>query len=212
VKNQTFSIEGYYRQTNNKISRIQQLGQDNIIYHTFANLERDYSLGLELMANVTIAKWFQLNASGDIYKYHIDGSLLDSTVVQATNTWSTRLNATFRLSPNSRFQLTGMYNGPSVTAQGSRKEFHFLNAAFRQDFLQHKATLTLQARDILRSFKFSMATNGPGFTNEFSFRRESPIVMLSFSYRINNYKQKRNGNDSGVQEMDYNSGSIDEVQ
>ncbi len=212
VKNQTFSIEGYYRQTNNKISRIQQLGQDNIIYHTFTNLERDYSLGLELMANVTIAKWFQLNASGDIFKYHINGSLLDSTVTQATNTWSTRLNATFRLNPNSRFQLTGMYNGPSVTAQGSRKEFHFLNAAYRQDFLKHKATLTLQARDILRSFKFSMATSGPGFTNEFSFRRESPIVMLSFTYRINNYKQKRNGSDSGVQEMDYNNGSVDEVQ
>lgn len=205
VKNQTFSVESYYRQTNNMISRVQQLGEGNIIYNTFANLERDYSLGVELMADLNVSKWFQLNASGDIYNYHINGSLLDSAVVQATNTWSTRMNATFKVNNNTRFQLTGLYRGPSVTPQGSRKGFYFLNAAYRQDILQHKATLTLQARDILRSFKFSMSSSGPGFTNEFSFTRESPIVMLTFAYRINNYRQKRNENNGGIQEMDYNN-------
>ena len=55
-----------------------------------------------------------------------------------------------------------------------------------------------------------MSSSGPGFTNEFSFRREAPIVMVTFAYRLNNYKQKNNNNNGSMQEMEYNNNNSDQ--
>ena len=57
------SGELFYRSTNNLISRIQEL-RDGIVYMTSTNVNRDYSMGTEVMGNFNITKWFLLNKIG----------------------------------------------------------------------------------------------------------------------------------------------------
>ncbi|MFH1319256.1 MAG: TonB-dependent receptor [Bacteroidota bacterium] len=202
IKSSFFSIEAYYRQTNNKIARINTLQDDNIMVRTFDNLDKDYSLGVELMGNLELYKWWRLNISGNLYKYHIDGEILDmDEVAQTINTWNMRMNSTFILKFGTRIQLTGFYTGPSVTAQGDRGEFFVISAAVKQDFLKRKFSLTFQVRDIFQTMKHSFTSKGNDFYTYHEFTREAPVFTLSFSYRIKNYKQKKRERES--MESDY---------
>ncbi|MFP4060905.1 MAG: TonB-dependent receptor domain-containing protein [Bacteroidales bacterium] len=188
------SFETYYRLTNNKITRIlEQVPDTNITIHKYENLDRDHALGSELMLNIEPLKWLRVNLTGNGYYYKLEGAVTDQETVKESFNWDMRLNTTARLSPTTRFQVNGFYFGPTVTAQGERDGFWGMNAAFRQDFLKRTLSATLQVRNIFGSMRYSFNTSGPGFRNDIIFTRESQIVMLTLSYKINNYKNREKG-------------------
>jgi outer membrane receptor protein involved in Fe transport len=205
--NSFVAVEAYYRQTNNKITRIRwqdTTTTENVLVHTVDNISKDYFLGTEVMANLELFKWWNLNASVNFFNYHIKGEILDEDVSQVKNTWDMRVNSTLKFKWGSRFQITGFYAGPSVTAQGDRKAFYIVNAALRQDFMKKRASLTLQARDVFRSGKFEFTTTSEDLYIHNKFTREHQIVTLSLTYRLNNYRQPKR--DQEVNEMDYENG------
>ncbi len=201
------ALETYYRQTNNKITRIRiqdTTGTENVLIHTMDNLNKDYSLGAEMMANLELFEWWNLNTSINFFNYRIKGEILEEDISQMKNTWNFRINSSFKLKWGTRIQLTGFYAGPSVTAQGDREAFYDINVALRQDFMKRKASLTLQVRDIFKTREFAFSTSGQDFYIYNKFTRESQVVTLSLTYRLNNIKQSKN--DEEVIEMDYDTG------
>ncbi len=196
------AFEGFYKNTVNKIERIQDVYDIDrrITLMTFDNISKDHSLGGELMVNYSSLKWLTLNASTSLYRYWIEGEINGNQIDTRSNNWQLRLNSTFNISSKTRLQLMGMYLGPSVTAQGKREAFFFTSAAVRHDFFDRKLSATLQIRDILGTMKHEFTSYGPGFKSYVEFTREPRVVMLSLSYKINNYRQKRGqGNmDSGM--------------
>ena len=199
------SLEGYYRKTKNKITRIRTLQEDGTFLHTFENLNSDYSLGFELMVNSKPVKWLNLSIMGNLYRYKLDGDIADQEVDTESTNWNGRLNAVFKLPENFRFQLNGMYRGPTVTAQGEMEGFFMTNAALRKDFFDNQLTATLSVRDIFSTGKHEFTSSGTGFYSHNFFDREAPIVSLSLSWKINNYKRQKDKNmngDNGEMEMD----------
>lgn len=194
LKNSFVSLEAYYRSTKNKISRLQQMDENNITYMSFANMDRDYSLGLELMANLQFTKWFRMNLSGNYYYYHLLGNLYSGAVDQSNYNYDFRADLNFMITSLMRFQLNGMYRAPSVTAQGEMAEFYMLNTALRYDFFDRKLTATLNVKDIFNTSRHEFYTYSSSFNNHNQFNRQGPQINLTLSYKINNYtKEKRNG-------------------
>ncbi|MBN1413574.1 MAG: TonB-dependent receptor [Bacteroidales bacterium] len=212
-KKNLVSFEAFYRHTNNVITRYTEYDTINDIFiHTVNNADKDYSSGGELMANINITRWWLFTLSGNIFYYSLSGENEGEYITRTTTSWGGNTNMIFKLKWDTRIQLMGMYRGPSVTLQGERKGFFFTNFAIRKDFLDRKLSVTLNVRDIFRTGKFSFTSEGSGFYTSQEMRREAPMVMLSLSYRINNYKQKRNGNNNGngeeIQEMDFQDGGM----
>ena len=199
-KKSFIAAEAFYRRTNNIISRVNILGEDNVIYRTYANLNYDNSLGLELSANLQLNKWWKLNGSGSAYYYSIIGEIDSEDISTESFNWNLRLNNTFSFKSNTRIQLTSFYTGPSVTAQGSRESFYFANIAVRQDLLKKKFSITAQLRDVFNTMGHSFTSESNDFYTYSEFSREGQVLTLSLTYRINNYKEKRNkernGNDA----------------
>ena len=191
------SLEGYYRKTNNEITRIQQLGDNNLMIHTFENLDTETNLGMELMLNTSLARWWNLNVSGNFYRFTIDTRVNGEQVDKKSNNWSTRANSTFKLPTGTRLQLTAMYHGPTVTAQGEREGFLMTSAAIKQSFLDDKLSLSVSGRDLLQSMTREMTSSGAGFESYDYREREAPIVQFSLSYTINNYKRSRDREQGG---------------
>ncbi len=188
------SFEAYYRKTTNKITRIRVLDTAGIMIHTSQNLNRDFAMGAELMANLKFVKWFGLNASLNLYHYRLEGNLQGSDVAANSTNWSGRMTASFNLKHNFRVQLMGIYRSPTVTVQGTRKGFFYTNLAVRKDFFKRKLNLTLSARDLLGTAHYESTASGTGFYSHSVFRREWPVVSLNLTYVINNYRQKRKKN------------------
>ncbi len=189
------SLEAFHRITNNKIERVEELGNDGTFYITSKNLNRDFSTGAELMGNVDFTKWLTVNASASVYNYRIEGELNGESIDRQSTNWNGRLNTTFKFSSNSRMQVQGFYRGPSVSAQGESKSFFYSNIAYKQDFFKKKLTATLSVRDPLGTAHFARSSFGQDFKRSFKFERESQVFMLTLSYKINNFKSNDGGND-----------------
>jgi len=204
LKTSFISLEGYYRNTMNLMTRIQTLGTDGIFVNTMANVNNDYSLGAELMANLELKPGFRIIASGTLYNYWLKGEINGASVDQSSTNFDSRLNFDMKLAKNTRLQVTGIYRGATASAQGTRDAMMFANIALKQDFLKNKLTATLQMQDIFGTMKFQGTSYGDGFRSEFKFQREPRVVQLTLSYKLNNFKNKlarednsNQGNDSG---------------
>ncbi|MBE9480168.1 MAG: TonB-dependent receptor [Bacteroidetes bacterium] len=191
IKSSFISVEAYYRITNDKITRIRTLHEKDVMMITFENLDKDYALGTEIMANLYATKWLQINASINLYNYRLEGEIINADVNKNSTNFDGRLNTIFKFNKSARLQIVGFYKGPSVTAQGKREDFFAANIALRKDFFNRNLTTTLKVSDIFGTMKFDYITSGEGFYSCNNFKRESQIVTLSLSYRINNYKNEK---------------------
>ncbi len=195
------SVEGFMRQTDNLIQQISQFDQPTqITTNTFSNIDHDRSLGAEFMVNLQLSKWFNLNSSVSLYNYQMFGTQIAS-VASSTNTWNLHINPTFHLSKGTSVQINYMYNAPSIMAQGTRSGFYNSSIGIRQSLLKNKASLSLTVRNPIGNTEMNSMSQSANQTRYGSFKRESQVFMLSFSYRINNYKAKQstrqNGDESG---------------
>lgn len=200
------SLESFYRITNDAISHLNELRDDNILYETTVNLNNDYSLGGELMGNISFAEWLLLNTSVSVYQYKIESDSNEGYITRESTNINGRFNSTFKFSPASRMQLTGTYQGPSVSAQGETKGMFYTNVSYRQDFWSKKLTATLSVQDILGTATRKGSSNGTNFISTYSFKREPRVLMLTLSYKINNYKMDESASDNN--EMNFNEGSF----
>ncbi|MFA9388796.1 MAG: TonB-dependent receptor domain-containing protein [Prolixibacteraceae bacterium] len=200
------SAELYHRITNNKIERIRSVYQDNVMLQTIENIGKDYSTGVELMWNARPTKWWMFNVMGNIYRYKVEGILYDNDVSQTSNNWNARWGNTFTLSKTTKLQIDGMYNSPTISAQGRREGFAFTNVAVRQDFFDNKLNVTLSVRDVLNTAKFGFESSGSDFYSKRSFDMKSPVFAMTLSYKINNYRQKKGAVGGGGEGMDMNGG------
>lgn len=203
------SLEGYYRNTTDLMTRIQTLGTDGIMYHSMSNVNDDYSLGGELMANIEVKPGFRIIGSATLYNYWLKGTLNGASVDQSSTNFDSRLNLDLKLAKNTRFQLTGIYRGATASAQGTRDAMMFANAAIKQDFLKNKLTATLQMQDIFGTMKYQGTSYGEGFRTVFKFQREPQVVQLTLSYKLNNFKVSESRNEqSGQSSEGGNSGEF----
>jgi len=200
------SLEGYYRHTINKMERTRERYQSNIMFNSFDNVGEDHAVGIELMSNIQAAKWWNFNLTGSVYNYKIVGVINDLKFSEESLNWNTRVSNTFSLFKGSKIQLDGMYVSPSVSAQGRREGFYMVNTAIKQDFFKRKLAATLQVRDIFGTAKHEFYASGPDFKSYMEFKRKSPTVMLTLTYKFNNYKNGKRRNGNG--DMNGDSGDI----
>ncbi len=189
-----FSLESYYRVTHNKMERISSVYQENVMLNTIDNVGEDYSLGLEAMLNIGIAKWWDISLSGNLYDYKIEGVLYDEPFKKTSTNWNSRLNNTFRLWDKAQLQLSGRYNSETVTAQGTSSGYYTLDGAFKLSFLNKQLTANLQARDIFGTALRNYTQVGRDFNLDYKFTPKAPMLIVSISYRFNNYKINRRSN------------------
>lgn len=195
LKKGFISTEVYRRQTNNKIEQVKSVYSDNVMLQTFDNIGKDYSTGVEMMLNYKLAKWWSFNLMGNLYQYQIKGKLYGADVDQSSTNWNARLSNTFIITKTTKLQVDGMYNSPTTSAQGSRDGFAFTNMAVRQDLFNNKLNVTFSVRDVFDTAKFGFESKGANFYSKSKYDMKSPVFSLTLSYKINNYKQKRQSNE-----------------
>lgn len=196
------SLESYYRQTIDKIERVRSVHPDytKVFLHTFDNVGQDHSIGSEIMFNLNLYKWWNINLAGNFYDYRVEGELNGRDFSQHSFNWTTRFNNTFNLNRKTRLQINNYYNSPSVSSQGRREGFFVTSASIRRDFMDHKLTAILQARDIFDTAEWKFKSEGQDFYMERHFDRNAPMFTITLRYNINQYKNgrrrgQRNGGD-----------------
>ena len=187
------SLEAYYRIKNNKVERTREVYEEGILLQTFNNVGTDYSLGMEALYNISLFPWWELNFMADLYNYRIEAGGNGSGTNYRSFNWGTRMNNTFNMGDRVRVQFDGNYNSRTVTTQGEDKGYYSFNAAVRSDFLDKTLSLVLQVRDVFSTMDRVSITQDADFYNYYSRSTRAPIISLTASYRLNNFKQSNRG-------------------
>ncbi len=187
------SVDLYYRVTHNKIEWVRSIYDDqaNVLLTTFENVGNDYSLGTEIMIGFDPTDWWHFDIMGNLYDYRQRGELYGQDYSATSFNWNTRLNNDFRITSSTRVQLRGMYNSPTVRAQGERSGYFVTNIAIRQSFLDNDLSFTFQVRDIFGTMARETINYGNDFYSFRSWDPNTPTFSLRASYRINNYRADR---------------------
>ena len=193
------SVDLYYRKTDNKIASISTLDTETgIIYNRFENLNNDKSLGIEGTYIYDFTKWFNLNLSGSYYNYQLDDKTSESGGTLSSNNWDARMIGAFKIKANTRLQLNLAYESPTVEAQGSKEESYWADFTIRQDLLNKNFNITLKVSDVFKTRKERSYRYGDDFYIYQTRQPEARLVMLTLSYRLNNFKPRPDkGGDSG---------------
>jgi len=184
------SLELFHRKTNNVISNIYKLREDNVMIQTFENLNKSYSTGIEAMINTPLTKWLLLNTSTSLYNYKLEVENNSEIKNKESFSWNARYNIMFKIKNDLMLQYTGFYRGPSITAQGREEGVFFSNVGLRKDFFNRQLTVTIRVRDLFGSSKWITKSEGIGFKTYEERKRQSNVVGISISWKINNYFQK----------------------
>jgi len=189
------ALESFYKKTKNLFERITYTDPLNpeILIYSFDNVGRDQSYGMEFMGNFNFTKWWNLNLTTDLYQYTIDADIDNrSTGENSTITYSTRINNTFKIKKsNTRIQLSGFYNGPSITSQGARGEFFMINTAVRQEFMNRKLSVMFSLNDVFGTMEHQRESYTDSFYSYSSFDRISPTFRITISYRLNDFERRK---------------------
>lgn len=201
----SFSFGTYYSITNNKVERIRSVYDYNepVKYlNSIENVGKDYSLGIEVMLGLDIAKWWHIDIIGDFYDYKQKGELQGVTFSTESFNWNPRLINTLKFGKSTRVQLNGIYNSATVTAQGRREGSFMTNLAIKQDLMMNKISLTLQIRDFFGTSGHEMISEGVDFYSYRKFQPNTPMISITLSVKLNNYRpdRKRQQNENGGME------------
>jgi len=187
----------YYRRTDSVISRIRTIDTNGVSTTLPQNLSKQNDFGVEVTFSADITKTWKVNGSFNYFRSILDGSNLDGSYDTDAFSYSGRMNSTVQFLKGFQFQSMFNYRGPRQTAQGERKAMYFFDVGFKKDILGDRGTLNLKLSDVLNSRQYVMETYGRGFYIETKYQRTTRVIFLSFTYKINHYKVKRDRGRSG---------------
>ncbi|SFT06178.1 Outer membrane receptor proteins, mostly Fe transport [Zhouia amylolytica] len=206
LKNGSITAGVFYRLIEDEINRavyIDRVDTEKIIL-TFDNFDRTSAYGLEISSNYRPTKWWNFNASFDLYS-QTQRSVTERSIspdenitideiiteeVKITNTpWNFRMNNNFKVTKILTLSLFGMYRSSAKGIQFETKPMYFVNTGARLSFAEGKGTLSLNYNDIFNTMRFAFEGENP-YQQEGSFHWESQSVYLGLSYRFGSGKNR----------------------
>lgn len=196
------SASVYYRDTQNGFSRKLALVDSVTTLSTFINLSHNKSYGVEGVVTQNLTKWWRLNASYSYFKTKLYGDIVNGA--DEGTAWTAKLTSFFNIKKKIDIQVNGNYRSPILSAsgtgngfhsiggaQGKTKEMYWVDLGARISVLNNKGTITVRASDIFNTQKSRSNSWDTNFTSYSENWRNSQMLFVGFSYKINNYKARK---------------------
>lgn len=186
----SLTTTGYYRQTNDYIQRYREVSTDGVTTTTFENMDQQRNLGVEIILNGSIAKWWTFTLSSNLYWNEQDASNIQEDLSSSSFAASGRVFTTFKLPYKTEFQLTYSYRAPMEVSQGTMKEMQMMNVALSKKVLKDKGTVSVRVSDPFNFQQFGFEFEGEDYYQDFTRKRQSQIVTVAFAYRFGELKDR----------------------
>ena len=199
-----------YTVTNDIITDLlKQNTEKNETYQTRDNFSKMTQVGIALMANYNITKWWSANAYVNIYNNHYVGLYnLDPVDIQFTS-MQANMNQNFTLGKGWNWEVSGWFRTKGTEGLLVMNPMGALNSGISKQLFKKKGTLKLGIRDILFTQQFSGTVKYSDVDVKIASRRDSRQVNISFNYRFGktNIKPERRRNGGATDEQNrVNSG------
>jgi len=184
---------------------------------TYQNLNSEESYGVEFIVSQDILKWWKINANYSHYRTQLYGQNIN-TEQNDNISWTLKVNSTMKLPANLEVQSSFNYNSPQIFTGGmsnyrffndagglgKQSEYYYFDISMKKNVLKDKGSITLRVSDVFKTIKFDIETSGENFMSHMERRRDSRVLFVGFSYRINEYRRPKvkKSPESSLEEME----------
>lgn len=197
-----FSASVFFRNTKNGFSRRVTLVDPVTTLSTYINLSRYESFGIEGVVTQKITPWWSVNANYSYYATKLYGDVVSGA--DQGNAWLTKLTSFFNIGKSITLQVNANYRSPVLSAagtgrgfhgiggaQGETKEIYWVDFGAKVNVLNRRGTISVRVSDLFETRKFRLDSWDTNFTSYSERWHDSRMVYVGFSYRINNYRSRR---------------------
>ncbi len=190
LKNGSFSTEFYFRNTLNNIERIQEAYDTNVILKRPINSGISQVLGGEFSYSNKIKKWWSFDIGVNSFLYKITGNIAGKNINNQSLSYNVRINNSFSIKENWKFQVITRYLSPKATAQGSKGTYFVMDLALKKDFWKRKMSANFQFSNALNSIKKKSIVETKSLYTYRLATPKWPVFSLALIFRLNNYNKK----------------------
>ncbi len=188
-----FSSQAYLRVTNDAYTQVIGSNDEGVMVLTFDNISDDREYGLENMVNLNLLKWWSLSASLNIMGQSSKGLMNGENYNRNAFTFDTRLINSFNIFRNTSAQLMAFYFHDRIgNSIGNVSRFYWVDASIQHKFFNQRLSVSLVAKDIFNTNQLKFDIDRSDYRFYIHKMPEYPVIMLSVSYKFNNYKNNMN--------------------
>ncbi|TDN87890.1 outer membrane receptor protein involved in Fe transport [Salegentibacter sp. 24] len=169
----------------------EQYVQQRVIRSIPFNLATNDRMGAELGFLYNPADWLRLNGSFNYFRFKLDGEFNGTDYSQENTSYFGRFSSKVTLPWNVEWQTNAFYRGPSDEVQGTQEGILSIDLALSKEILDERATLSINARDLLNSRKRESYTLTDNYEQNSEFQWRQRQITLSLIYRFNQQKREQ---------------------
>ena len=187
-KSSSIYVGLYYRYTTDVVQRIQRTTGEGITERLPVNLGVRDDIGIEANINYDFSRKLRMTSNINFFNSQVDGG---ETLSAEATTMSTRIGGFYRNRKLFNAQLSWFYRAPQNTPQGTRNSIQSLDLGISKDVLKNNGTISMNVRDVFNTRKYRGETITETFSSDSEFQwRRGPTAVVSFTYRLNQKKQR----------------------
>jgi len=171
------------------IQRISSVYQYNSLISRPYNVGTSQAIGVEPSLLYDISSIWKLNMAANIFYYAVKGDIDNINFNNTSFNYTARITNTWSFKRKWYLQLVARYDSKTVTPQGEQEGYVVVDASIRRSFKDGQYNLNLQGGNILNTEKDNTVINTQNVQLYESRLPKYPMVVLTFSMKLNNYKK-----------------------
>ena len=179
-----------YTQTDDIITQmLKQNTEKKVTFQTQENFNKMKQIGIAVMANFPVTKWWNMNIYTNVFNNHYtgiyqDGAKNDAIDVQFTSFGGNMTNSFTIGKKGWTAEVSGWYRSKVAEGLLVANEMYAVNSAISKTILKKKGTIKLGVRDIFYTQQFSGYAKYSDVDVDITSKRDSRQFNLSFNYRF----------------------------
>lgn len=174
-----------YTQTDDIITQLlKQDTEKKITYQTQDNFSKMKQIGIAVMANFPVEKWWNVNFYGNVFNNHYQGLYQNDPIDIQFTSFMTNITNSFTLGNGWGAEVSGWYRSKAAEGLLVANEMWAANSAITKQLFKKKATLKVGVRDIFWTQQFSGYAKYSDVDVTVDSRRDSRQFNASFTYRF----------------------------
>ncbi len=183
----------FWKITNDIIQRYSSIDAQGVRTSSWINQGQRQNEGLEIIAMAPLPRRGQARLTASVY--HLRNSVGDVEFASDAIGWSYNFNffANQSLGDNGqwKWQINGIYRGPSITPQGRFNGYTFMDANIQRSLLDGDLTLLLKLSDVFDTREWSYLSEFANLYQENRSKRESRNLFLTATWKIGKLEERR---------------------
>ncbi|MCU0331531.1 MAG: TonB-dependent receptor [Candidatus Kapabacteria bacterium] len=186
------SAGGFHRTTTNVMNlRFREEAAPGILLEKPYNFGTATSSGIALTARGDVIPGMTMSGEYAYFQQDVVGTFRGTTWNSEGFGWNAKLMCQATLPAAIRAQLAFSYTAPQVIPQGRRYEFNLWTLTMSRAFFEDRLTVAATWTDIFNTARFGGEVQGQGFSTVILNQRDFALFHVTFSYRINDFRQSR---------------------